>query len=176
MNKTFAFVILLCILAALGALFVLGRKPKVVVSSFEECQAAGYPVLESYPAQCKTPDGKTFTQDIGNELEKTDLITIASPKPGTTVSSPLQISGQARGYWFFEASFPIKLLDEQGTELANGIATAQGEWMTEEFVPYTAELIFTKPASKKGTLILMKDNPSGLPENDDSLRVPVTFW
>ncbi|MCX7996470.1 MAG: hypothetical protein N2691_01775 [Patescibacteria group bacterium] len=30
------------------------------INSFAEC-AARYPVLEKYPAQCQTPDGRTFT-------------------------------------------------------------------------------------------------------------------
>jgi len=31
--------------------------------------------MESYPRQCRVPDGETFTENIGNELEKDDLIT-----------------------------------------------------------------------------------------------------
>lgn len=31
------------------------------IKSFVDCKKAGYPVLESYPVTCKTPDGKTFT-------------------------------------------------------------------------------------------------------------------
>jgi len=34
------------------------------IDSFETCAAAGYPVLQSYPAQCKTPDGRTFVQPL----------------------------------------------------------------------------------------------------------------
>jgi hypothetical protein len=36
------------------------------ITKFEECVAAGYPVLEKYPRQCNTPDGKTFTQQVDN--------------------------------------------------------------------------------------------------------------
>lgn len=32
------------------------------ISSFEECAAAGYAVRRSFPAQCMTPDGRTFIQ------------------------------------------------------------------------------------------------------------------
>ena len=39
------------------------------ISSFEECVAAGYPVMESYPERCKTPDGKTFTKQIATRQE-----------------------------------------------------------------------------------------------------------
>ncbi|MFA6492629.1 MAG: hypothetical protein WCV58_00565 [Patescibacteria group bacterium] len=31
------------------------------VTNFEEC-AKLYPVIETYPEQCKTPDGKSFTK------------------------------------------------------------------------------------------------------------------
>lgn len=34
------------------------------VTSFEECVAAGYPVMESYPERCATPDGQSFTRDV----------------------------------------------------------------------------------------------------------------
>ncbi len=34
------------------------------IDSFEACAAAGYPVMESYPEQCLTPDGRNFVRDI----------------------------------------------------------------------------------------------------------------
>lgn len=33
-----------------------------VADSFESCAAAGNPILESYPEQCTTKDGKHFTK------------------------------------------------------------------------------------------------------------------
>lgn len=146
------------------------------INSFEECIAAGYPAMESYPRQCKTPDEKSFTEYIGNELEKTDLIRINSPRPNQEIESPIIIEGEARGYWFFEGDFPVVLTDWDGLIIAQAIAQAKGEWMTEDFVEFEAHLEFEKPEySNKGTLILQKDNPSGLPENDDALEVPIIF-
>lgn len=104
-----------------------------------------------------------------------------SPQPNEVVNSPLSISGEARGNWFFEASFPVELKNWEGTTIATGIATAQGDWMTTDFVPFTASLEFNKVYQadggpmKRGTLILKKDNPSGLPEHDDALEIPVYF-
>jgi len=34
------------------------------ISTFEECAAAGNPVQESYPRQCRTADGKLFVEEI----------------------------------------------------------------------------------------------------------------
>lgn len=145
------------------------------ITNFRDCVEAGYEVAESYPAICRMPDGRTFTEDIGNAADKQNLIRVTSPVPNSTIASPITVTGQARGNWFFEASFPVKVIDDSGRQLGVGIATAQGDWMTTEFVPFQAVVQFTTPTTRYGTLILEKDNPSGLPQNADSLRIPVVF-
>ena len=106
---------------------------------------------------------------------KDDLIFMSLPLPGEPVRSPLQIAGKARGNWYFEASFPVKLYDSKGALLAIEPAQAQGEWMTIVYVPYIATLTFSQAATDTGFLVLEKDNPSGLPEHANELRVPVRF-
>lgn len=147
----------------------------VKVEDFASCVKSGGSILESYPRQCKSSDGQSFTEYIGNELEKLDLIKISYPRPNDAIESPVTITGQARGYWFFEASFPIRIYDANGKELGWTIAEAQDEWMTEDFVSFEAKLVFDKPTTETGLLVLEKDNPSGLPEKDDKLEVPVIF-
>ena len=124
-------------------------------------------------AVMETPIGDVL--DKIKPAEKPDLIKVDSPLPNQEISSPLLVTGQARGYWFFEASFPVRLLDGNGKEIAIKPAEAQDDWMTEEFVPFKAVLEFKMPSSDFGTLILEKDNPSGLPEKADELRMPVRF-
>lgn len=104
-----------------------------------------------------------------------EQIAVTTPQPNDNVDSPLIIEGEARGTWFFEASFPVKLLDADGNMIAVHFAQAQGEWMTEDFVPFSSQLIFETPVTDTGVLILEKDNPSGLPENDASIEIPVRF-
>ncbi len=152
------------------------KAPKIIlVNNFEECLAAGSAVMESYPRQCRY-NGVTFTENIGNELKKANLIRLNSPRPNQTIQSPVLITGEARGVWFFEASFPVFLTNWDGLIIAQGIATAKGDWMTNNFVPFEATLTFIADKnvySNRGTLILRKDNPSGLPQNDDALEIPV---
>ncbi len=38
--------------------------PEPVISNFEECAAAGNPVMESYPRQCRGADGRLFVEEI----------------------------------------------------------------------------------------------------------------
>jgi hypothetical protein len=125
----------------------------------------------------------TVPLDVQKEIDKkADLIKVTSPAAMGVVTSPLSLKGQARGNWYFEASAPVSLVNWDGLIIAEGIITADGEWMTTEFVPFTGSLEFTSPYKagdpdfmKRGAIIFKKDNPSGLPENDDALEIPVLF-
>lgn len=63
--------LLLAIVLAGAAAIVYEVGPRVgpmmqpVIMNFEECAAAGNPVMESYPRQCLTEDGRHFVEDIG---------------------------------------------------------------------------------------------------------------
>ncbi len=102
-------------------------------------------------------------------------IVITSPQAGDIISSPLTVSGEARGNWYFEASFPVQILDADGRELGVSPATAQGEWMTEEFVPFTGTIEFATSTTPTGTIVFHKDNPSDLRQYDDKREVPIRF-
>ena len=145
------------------------------MTNFEECVLAGNPIMESYPRQCNHL-GTNFTENVGNIIEKQDLIRVSSPQPNATITSPLVVKGEARGTWFFEASFPITIVNWDGLIIGEGIAQADGEWMTEEFVPFTATVTYTFASTtpyNRGSIILKKDNPSGEPQFDDALEYPI---
>ncbi len=108
-------------------------------------------------------------------MDVLDLIRNMNVKENSIVRSPLEVTGEARGFWFFEASFPVKLLDANGKEIVVKPAQAKNGWMTESFVPFGVELEFSTPATETGFLVLQKDNPSGLPEYDRELKIPIKF-
>ncbi|MBX4192280.1 Gmad2 immunoglobulin-like domain-containing protein [Candidatus Parcubacteria bacterium] len=124
-----------------------------------------------------TNSGSDNTGTVGTkDPSKDDLIVVTSVKANQKVSSPLTVQGKARGSWYFEASFPYELKDAEGHVLAQGPVEAQGDWMTAEYVPFTFIINYApQPAGSKGTLVLHKDNPSGLPENENQLEIPITF-
>lgn len=172
-------IVVAIILVLVGAVFAYRQYRKHVqvskINSFNECAAAGFPILESYPPQCKTPDNRSFTQDIGNVLEYRDEIIVENPRPNQKITSPLEVKGRARGSWYFEANFSAELFDTNDKSLGTAIITAEGDWMTEDFVPFTGELSFNTPATEKGKLIIRNANPSDLPENSKTLIIPVAF-
>ena len=189
MKKGFTLYIVI-ILVVIGALTWLAfskfGKEKIEILSFEDCAKAGYPIMESYPRQCRSKDGRTFVEEIVSPItyinSNENLIKVELPFPGAVVGKEFSVIGEARGTWFFEASFPIELVDKAGKILDVGIAQAQpdpktGEtnWMTENFVPFKADLKTPQSYIGPATLILKKDNPSGLPEHDASISFPITI-
>ncbi len=104
-------------------------------------------------------------------------IIIDQPKSEESFSNPFAVTGKARGKWYFESSFPLKIVDEQAKVLGTGVAIAQSDALTENYVPFIGFMEFLpeeKPASgTKAFLIFTNDNPSGLPENEISTTVPI---
>lgn len=144
-------------LSVIGALMVIGF--------------LSVPRQESLPQLVPSQPEK----QAGKPEKPEEIIRVTHPVAGAEIASPVLIAGEARGTWYFEASFPVKLVDENGQELVRGVATAQGDWMTEDFVPFTATLTFDPQGAKAGKLILEKDNPSDMRELDAFIGIPVKF-
>lgn len=133
-------------------------------------------VISSYESYGGAYEDSYLIEKYTSKKNNSDPINLSTLKPNQTIASPLLIKGEARGNWYFEASFPVYLFDGNGTELAVAPAQAQGDWMTTNFVPFEVTLNFITPATPTGTLVLKKDNPSGLPEHDASISIPVKFY
>jgi hypothetical protein len=196
MNTRTILIILLAVLVLLG-IFALVRSntsentAQAEPLTFEEC-AARYPVQETYPRRCVSESGKIFVENVATPPAPApstpntpaqpatsgipNLITVTSPTSGQKVTSPLTISGQARGGWYFEATFPVEIRNAAGTVIAQHYAEAQSDWMTENYVPFRATLSFPQqPSGSQGTVILRKSNASGDPARDQSVSIPVVF-
>lgn len=145
------------------------------IVTFEDCRKAGYPVMESYPRKCNTPDGRSLVEEISNALQYKNEINVSKPQPNARVTNPLVITGQARGIWFFEANFSAELFDADDNSLGTAIIQAEGEWMTDEFVPFSGKLEFSPPNTRIGKLVVYNANPSGLPENEKEFIIPIRF-
>jgi hypothetical protein len=70
MKKSLPIIIVILIIVGFGVWWQLGKKETPPVTSFEECVAAGNPVMESYPRQCRHGD-QTFTEIIVETFTQT---------------------------------------------------------------------------------------------------------
>ncbi|MDD5639602.1 MAG: GerMN domain-containing protein [Candidatus Pacebacteria bacterium] len=175
--KKFVLFLILIILFFLILVFFYYKKieyKKIEVNNFEECLKASGIVMESYPGKCRDSNGKVYVEVIKEE-ENNSLIKIDYPPSYALIESPLIIKGSAKGSWFFEASFPIELIDKNNNVIAIGIGMAMANSLTEDFVPFEAKLEFMNSEKKEGFLVFKNDNPSGLPENEKQIKIPVVI-
>lgn len=110
----------------------------------------------------------------GNSKNQTKL---TSPSANQLITSPFKVRGTMPSSWYFEANAVLKLFDSNGNLIVFSPVRAIGEWMqANTVIPFEAELQFDTPSTPTGYLVLMNDNPSGLPENEKSEVYNVRFW
>lgn len=188
-------ILIIALLLMLG--YLLWWKPKSTpvntqanVNSFESCLSAGNAVIQTSPRKCKDPTtGVTYTENSPQPQpaeqtptthsytsEKGVVIQLDNWTDNNTLSSPYTLTGRVPGSWSFEASFPVELRSSDGATLMQTPAKLTGDWMTTDLVPFSVGLTLTGAGgTKNGVLILHKDNPSGLAQNDDKLELKVRY-
>ena len=120
----------------------------------------------------------TVTNPNPDDTKLTDgSIVVELPKANSTTTSPLTLTGRARGNWFFEATAPVRVIDANGKTLGQSTIRAIGDWQTTNYVPFTGTVSYTLPSgtSTEGYVLFMNDNPSGDPSRGVSYKVPVHF-
>ena len=132
--------------------------------------------LRSWEEACEL-SVSTTTNEVATDTPEATFTTqalVQSPTRNELVSSPLNIQGKVSGTWFFEATLPVKLLDNDNNVIASGQARALDEWTTDKPIRFSASLVFETKATS-GNLIISKDNPSGLEQNNGFIEVPLRF-
>lgn len=104
-----------------------------------------------------------------------DLIVIETPKPYQKVQNPIYIKGKVKGNFFFEATFPVRIEDENGNIVKNSYIMTKENWMSEDFVSFETTINIDELKIKRGFIIFEKANPSGLKENKFLIKIPVYF-
>lgn len=155
---------IIIVFAALGLTFLLlGFIEKQRVHAPKEI-----PVEEEVPVVVPETSAHTSLHGV--------TLFIDIPKENEIVQSPLMLSGRAPGNWFFEASAPVTITNWDGLIIGESYITAQGDWMTTDYVPFTGTLSFTNTEyGDYGFIIFRKDNASGEPQFDDAVEFKVMF-
>lgn len=79
------------------------------IDSFDECVAAGYPVMESYPRQCAA-NRRTFTETVTNTN---------SSVPTNAIMTPVETLAVSSNIWYWQNDQVYSM------ELRSGVATKQ---------------------------------------------------
>jgi len=94
---------------------------------------------------------------------------------GAVLPYKFSIRGKVKN-WMYEGEFPIFLTDSAGQVYQFSSAKAQGEWMTTDYVQFTAEMDLNGVPimSNELELVFRKSNPSGDPKFDEQVSFAVT--
>jgi spore germination protein GerM len=154
-------IILLIVIVILGIRFLSGSEDAWI------CQDGQW-VKHGNP-------GAAMPTSLCGDQKQTGEVLVATPWPNQIINSPLIVEGSAIGNWYFEARFPIELIDDQGKILGQSHVQAQSDWMTENMVLFKGEINYQVAATTTGKLVLRNDNPSGLPQNKKKFEIPVVI-
>ncbi len=151
MNKNLLIAVGICAALLLAALLACSfgfscsptTKPSTTISSFEECVAAGYPVMESYPRQCRAGD-QSFTEIINTEAN----IRVSEPSVNQDVGSVFTLKGEAR---VFENQLNYKVFEDGGSILKEGMLQAMSPDVGQ-FGSFEAQISIGNPKSNRGRL------------------------
>jgi len=117
-------------------------------------------------------------EEKGTEItsEKGVNIKLNNIKEGDTVEIGFKVEGSIPGSWFTEGVFPVRVIEkETNSVIITNTARADGEWMTEDYVPFS--FVIDAEITKEGSFILRFDkaNPSGLSDNYDYASLSVNL-
>lgn len=184
-NRLLLLIFLLIISGIVGAIyfspslksFIPYPKPKSLadIKSFEDCQNAGFLVVDTRPRECHTKTGQVFVEEYNGVLLQ-KYIVVTTPIANQVVTTPFKIEGKAIGPWYYNDQLYAKLMDDnQKIVAAKPIKALSSTTTTADFVPFVVAIDFPTPETAKGKLIIEKTNPNFTQGESGSLIIPVLF-
>lgn len=156
-----------------GSASMFARLAQVVytLTEFPAVERVSF-MLDGNPVDVFSGEGIILEKPVTREdyEEWMPAISVESPAIGDTVSSPVEVSGEAN---VFEANVTAELLDANGKELVSRFTTATcGTGCRGDF---TVELPYQSAVEQKGTLVVHDDDADGDGKPAHEVRIPVTL-
>ncbi|MBT4385057.1 hypothetical protein HOD30_04910 [Candidatus Peregrinibacteria bacterium] len=127
------------------------------------------------PAKNRKKRVKPEPVEVVENIEVDNEVNVSVPASGAEVSSPFLVSGTAPGFWYIEAQIILELRDADGKMLDYKSVMTYDDWMIEEAVSFDGELSFEVSETTNATIVVRRENVSGLPEHEMSFEMPVVL-
>ena len=122
-------------------------------------------------------------EEVKEEAKGTEIISekgvkvkLDNIKEGDTVEVGFEVKGSVTGSWFTEGVFPVRITEkETNSVIITNTARADGEWETEDYVPFS--FVIDAEIEEEGSYILRFDkaNPSGVSDGYDYASLTVNL-
>ena len=145
--------------------------------SQNESLCCKYEICKQLTTICEKDAQEEEIENIGGEVlsEKGQTLYLDNIKSGDTVQIGYEMKGQAPGSWYFEGSFPVRVLNIQGEVVSSLVASTSDDWMTENSVSFSVVIDFPLEQESAFVLQFEKSNPSGLDENSDIAKIAISI-
>lgn len=114
-----------------GGKYYLNQQKLKAINDFESCATAGNPIQESYPATCRTSDGRSFTQILSEDEQKNLLPPDPTANWKTYENTDLGFYLKYPSNWDYEikpnSTSPILKKGIKETTIDFGITDTEGE-------------------------------------------------
>jgi hypothetical protein len=152
----------------------------IVLAWFLLATPASAPTIQVTQQSSSTPtasrQGPPVSSNTPTSTPPLDTqVVVTTPAQNATVSHSFEIAGVAPNQWFYEAVFPIQVRDSDDNLIGTSQGKAQGDWTQPGLVTFTSQMTIDASYEGSANLILLKDNPSGLPQDIDSVTIPIVI-
>ncbi len=162
-----------------GSLSMTGRIAQVVytLTEFPGVDRVAF-ALDGQPTEMIGGEGIIVAPPVGRDdfVDFKPFITVTTPRPGETVSSPFLVSGQNSTN---ENNVEISLEADDGTPLVSTFATGTGPIMDDlgnpVWGPYQASIAFDPGSATEGTLMVYESSMEDAERRIVEIPVPVRF-
>ncbi len=87
----------------------------------------------------------------------------------------MAVSGIVKNAYFFEGNILLNVLDQNKNVLKTGHGSAITDWMTSGPVSFQGIIDTLGLPTGAAYIEIRNDNPSGMPENNKSILIPVVI-
>ncbi len=129
-----------------------------------------YELCEQLTGMC-SEDEEVNEEEVLSE--KGNKLVLENLKDGDTVDEDFEVKGKVSGEWFFEGTFPVRVLTENEEIIKSLSATTDDDWMTSDLVSFSFKLDTNLEKESVVVIRFEKANPSGIGENDDYAQVTI---
>ncbi len=170
-DKAKYLLLLIVSIAGVGIYLYTKQAKLSAINSFEDCQNAGFPVLETYPEQCRT-NNKMFSRKVTEpQVSLNENIKVYSPTYNQTVQPTFTIKGEAR---VFENVFQYRVKDKNGKILVQNHAMANSPDVGQ-YGPFEVKVVLPDTHSQIGTIeVFVYSAKDG--SEEEMVTIPVGFY
>jgi len=170
-----SIILILALVGISWALYHHSSSIVVPITSFSECESAGFPVIDGLTRKCAV-NGRVFVESVllDGGQEFTGEFAVFKPRANQVVINPIKIEGRASHEWFGTDKIPVDIYDSDDSLLGSGNILMMDNEPGNDYNQFTGEIDIRETKTAQG-YILIKQNLKLAGESVHEFKIPIAF-